>query len=119
MLSGPVQKTKREFDEALGKLKQSLIEWKIKNSSNKTKTTWNIINNIRKNPKASSNRFPQGSLENVVKQFNKYFIEKAHNMDPNNSEQGAKNKSLPSINPKSFYMFEVTVDEVTSAVRNL
>lgn len=112
------KKLKTYYDKTLKEIKQEYFENKIKNSTNKIRTTWQIIKDLTRNPGKTTPNFPKEHPQTLADQFNNYFINIAPNISRGiQADDTFENKT--SRVEKSLYIFEVTPDEVIKTTRKM
>lgn len=117
------KKIKKKYEHALSLAKQSSLTKKIVNSSNKSRTTWQIIKDLSGSNKKENLYNMDGDPTTIADDFNSFFV----NISETISQQLVKNSNgingniIGNIvrNERSFFMFEITENEVVSAVKSL
>lgn len=97
-------------------MKKSVIS-----SDNKSKTVWNLINQLTGRRKIHSNKLSTSdNPQKLSNSFNNHFINFANILNINSvADSTTVAPSSTSYNPKTFYLFEVRANEVVDTVRKM
>ncbi|KAK9880586.1 hypothetical protein WA026_011826 [Henosepilachna vigintioctopunctata] len=109
--------TKKAYDKAIWNMRQQYYTKRINEASNKTKETWNIVNNLTNKKRKNKEQLPKTNVKRLVEDFNEFFAKIA----PEMCKDLKGNVHLDKIkrNEKSIFLFEVTENELIATVNKL
>lgn len=117
------KKYSKLFKTIINKTKCAQNTYKIKTSKNKSKTTWQLINNKKFNlPKHNINKIRNGnkyitSPNGIATLFNNYFVDK---IQPSSSQSGRVNKHIVSRKDSMFMLPSMPQDiqKIINSLKN-
>lgn len=101
----------------LSKTKKEYFNDYIKSSENKTKVSWKVWDSLTNKKDYRKVSFRQGDYSSLSDDFNKFFA-----VIPVKITQGLSKSTIVDFRrriDKSFFMFDITHDEVLSSVKSL
>lgn len=111
--------TKTKYETLLKKLKQEHFHKILNNSHNKPKKVWEIVNNMTGRDNKNHNQITTKNPQHLAEDFNDYFINVAKKLIQNSQTKKKFQPSENRGNVKSFFVFNVTDDEVINTVKRM
>lgn len=109
------QITKKSYDECIKLNKRKFLREKIDNSSNKSKMVWKVINQVIGRKYKNDFKMPRSDgPQELADAFNRQFIDVPTSLNTQSSfcSSGDSNPRSIRYNERSFFLFEITADEV-------
>lgn len=111
------RKAKIKYDVMITAERQKHFRETIQNSTNKSKTVWNIVNNTLGKQKNQVNKIKKApDPQKLKEEFNNFFSNTPTQKSGNSS---TVNLNAIKTNEKSFYMFEITESEIINVVKKM